>query len=163
MVILCIDRSHQSPNHKPFHEFQNPFKIFSKPHLLLWALLFLKLFHQCLLFSFILFFFSSQDFNLLSCLGTSSSFILTRARIEMFVGGRSTKIISWWWCDQLKKKGNDYGSSCQHNLKTDEYKKSFACSWSHFYYGYLSMDHHKIVCLALILLSREKISRSQCQ
>ena len=74
----------------------------------------------------------------------------------------STKIISGW-CDQLKKKGNDYGSSCQHNLKTDEYKKSFACSWSHFYYGYLSMDHHKIVCLALILLSREKISRSQCQ
>ena len=28
-----------------------------------------------------------EDFNLLSCLGTSSSFILTRARIEMFVGG----------------------------------------------------------------------------
>ena len=74
----------------------------------------------------------------------------------------STKIISGW-CDQLKKKGNDYGSSCQHNLKTDEYKKSFACFWSPFYYGYLSMDHHKIVCLALILLSREKISRSQCQ
>ena len=101
MVILCIEIEEgaaiKSEEEGPFHEFQNPFKnssIFQATPAVTRALLFFELFHQCclLLSSFQT---TMEDFNLLSCLGTSSSFILTRARIEMFVGGRSTKIISW--------------------------------------------------------------------
>ena len=114
--------------------------------------------------SSLLFFSETEDFNLLSCLGTSSSFILTRARIEMFVGGTlAAQKLSHDDVTNWRKKGMIMGARANTISRLMSIKSHLLCSWSHFYYGYLSMDHHKIVCLALILLSREKISRSQCQ
>ena len=119
MVILCIDKGPSKQNHKPFHEFQ-------KPHLKIQDFLATPVRHRILFPKLKIFLHSTRlhwiditttKFKLVihsnkmwkpsfylkvCCLGKAYSFILTRARIEMFVGGK-TKIISWW-CDQLEEK-----------------------------------------------------------